>query len=300
MKKLFFSIIIALVASLAVNAQPIKFDTKLIKTISPKIILNATTKAAYVHASTSANTSSNSTILDVAAANNNPNAVILVTALDYVYCEKNLGVWYNTSTGRWAIFTQDQSPMPVGRRFNVVIDGGFVQTASATNITSNYTYIDNAASNGNPNAIIFVTQRWNQSGANGGYNNRAVGVWYDASKAKWAVYNEDQSPMGAGLQFNVKITSATSNSANPASIVNKITTTANYRLMETLGGENAIMILTHSYNPGGVGSTYFNYRPFLFFSTSPNPHWEIWYDTCAGDVPATPPIGNAFNVISYK
>jgi hypothetical protein len=298
MKKLFFSIIIALVASLAVNAQPLKFDTKNITNISPKVLINVATKAAYVHSSTTANTVGNSTILDVAAANNNPNAIILVTALDYVFCEKNVGVWYNTSTGKWAIFYEDQTPMPAGRRFNVVIDGGFVQTASAANITSNYTYIDNAASNNNPNAIIFVTQRWNGNAS--GYNNRAVGVWYDSKKGKWAVYNEDQSPMSAGLQFNVKITSLTNNSANPASIVNSITTNANFRLMETLGGETAIMILTHNYNPGGNGGTYFNFRPFLFFSTSPNPHWEIWYDTCGGDVPSTPPMGNAFNVISYK
>src|SRR3712207_8294586 len=37
----------------------------------------------------------------------------------------------------------------------------------------------------------------------GGVNNaRPVGVWYDADRERWAIYNQDQAPMPEGVAFN--------------------------------------------------------------------------------------------------
>jgi hypothetical protein len=42
--------------------------------------------------------------------------------------------------------------------------------ATASNITNNYTVIDHPSVNGNPSAIVLVTQNWNPPGSGGAYN----------------------------------------------------------------------------------------------------------------------------------
>jgi hypothetical protein len=67
----------------------------------------------------------------------------------------------------------------------------FVHTATAANITGNWTYIDHPLTNENPNAIVLATQNWNPGGAVGTYNNHPIGVWYASGAKKWAVFNQD-------------------------------------------------------------------------------------------------------------
>src|SRR5688500_8713466 len=72
----------------------------------------------------------------------------------------------------------------------------FVHPADGANISGNSTYLDHAQLNGNPNKIIQVTPLVSN-------NRRQTGIWYDASRAKWAVYNQDLSAMPAGSGFHV-------------------------------------------------------------------------------------------------
>ncbi|CAM4039050.1 hypothetical protein [Deinococcus marmoris] len=79
-----------------------------------------------------------------------------------------------------------------------------VHESTAANISSNWTCIDNAASNGNPNALVFVTHNYNPGGAGGNYSLPTAGVWY--TSGKWCIYYEDTSKtMPAGITFNVLI-----------------------------------------------------------------------------------------------
>lgn len=84
------------------------------------------TELLYTHVTTSATIVNNYTLIDHPQLNNNPNATFLFCHFyglngedTEVNINKNLGVWYNGS--RWSIYTEDQSPMPVGLVFDILI-----------------------------------------------------------------------------------------------------------------------------------------------------------------------------------
>jgi hypothetical protein len=87
------------------------------------------------------------------------------------------------------------------------IDSVFVHRATPESISSNSTYLDNRLINGNPDAILSVTQNWNPRG-DGTYNAHSVGVWYDDSVERWAIFNEDRAAMPEGAAFNVVVAAA--------------------------------------------------------------------------------------------
>lgn len=83
--------------------------------------------AAFVHHATSENISANSTYLDNALINGDPNVILYVTQSwnpgggSGTYNDHPIGVWYDADTQRWAIFNQDRGTMPEGAAFNVAV-----------------------------------------------------------------------------------------------------------------------------------------------------------------------------------
>lgn len=169
----------------------------------------------YAHTATSANTNGDYTLLDNPVSNNNPNAFVFATANwnpngTYTgFDSHQTGVWYDRSAGKWGIFNEDTTSMPVGASFNVYIlpqafsDVEFVQTTTTANTSGILTFINNLNLNGNPSANFLVTQNWNPGGNGGTFNNHAIGVWYDTSVGEWTIYNEDRATMATGVSFNV-------------------------------------------------------------------------------------------------
>ena len=87
-------------------------------------------------------------------------------------------------------------------------DAVFIHRATPENISrdpSNSTYIDNPLTNDNPDAFVFVTQNWYPGGGAGKYNDHPVGVWYDPSTQRWAIFNQDRETMPDGAAFNVAV-----------------------------------------------------------------------------------------------
>jgi hypothetical protein len=224
--------------------------------------------ARFVHTATAANTSGNYTYIDHPLTNNNPNAIVLVTQNwnpgggSGKYNKQPIGVWYSSSAQKWSIFNQDNtSSMPIGADFNVLIPAAgavaFVHTATAANITGNWTTIDHPLTNNNPNAIVLVTQNWNPGGAGGTYNNHPIGVWYRGSVGKWAIFNQDKTSMPVGADFNVLIpptgADAFVHKATAANITGN-STFIDHPL--TNNNPNAIVLVTQNWNPGGAGGTY--------------------------------------------
>jgi hypothetical protein len=260
------------------------------------VIIPTTGAGVLVHKATVANISSNWTTLDNPLTNGNPNAIVFVTpnwnpgSVGGTYDNHPIGVWYNS--GRWAIFNQDRVAMPVDAAFNVLVlvpaSGVFVHTATAGNIAGNYTKIDNALTNGNPNAIVFTTPNWNPGGVGGTYDKHAIGVWYDAGK--WAIFNQDTAAMPVGAPFNVLVpnpdTSVFVHVATAANI-NSNWTTIDHPL--TNGKPNAIVLVTPNWNPGSVGGTYDNHPIGVWYTAG---KWAIFNQ----DIAAMP-VGAAFNVI---
>jgi hypothetical protein len=87
----------------------------------------------------------------------------------------------------------------------VGFDAAFVHTSTDDNITANSTYLDHPLLNGNPDAVVYVTQNWNPSGSGGTYNDHPVGVWYNENREMWAVFNQDRAGMPRDASFNVAV-----------------------------------------------------------------------------------------------
>jgi hypothetical protein len=182
--------------------------------ITPGVQVNAywmgdTPNVVWRHTATSANIARNWTLLSGAAIELNPSAVIQISQRGQSD-PHNLGVWYTGS--KWAVFNQDMAAMPANAQFEVYVGtssgpntNSFVVTCSSTNIVSNWCYLPQSLGEDGlgANMNLLVTQVWNPGGRGGTYNNHAIGVWFDRSVGKWAVYNEDMSPMPAGASFNV-------------------------------------------------------------------------------------------------
>jgi hypothetical protein len=167
---------------------------------------------AFVQQATTANTHGSSTTIDNPLTNNNPNAIIMVTE-NYnpnnqpgVYNTHNIGIVFDGT--HWNIFNEDQTAITPQASFNVYVLGannkGFIQQAQANTINGNMTTIQNQTLNGDPNALIEVTQNWvpGTSGI-GIYNDHPIGVMFDGTN--WNIYNQDQAPMPPQATFNVLI-----------------------------------------------------------------------------------------------
>jgi hypothetical protein len=179
------------------------------------VIIPALDSSVFVHTASADNISLNWTVIDHPLTNDNPNAIVHVTqnwnpaGTGGQYNNHSIGVWYISSSGRWAIFNQDIAGMPEGVDFNVSIptvdSSVFVHAATAANITSNWTEIDHPLTNDNPNSIVFVTQNWNPGDTSGEYNDHSIGVWYNSSTGRWAIFNQDITNMPDGVDFNVSV-----------------------------------------------------------------------------------------------
>jgi hypothetical protein len=87
----------------------------------------------------------------------------------------------------------------------------FVHTTTTANMTvpacaGHCTAIDSPLTNGDPNAILIVTARFNEGASvSGVYNGKVVGVWYEPGLTKWVIFNEDLTAMPLGAKYNVLV-----------------------------------------------------------------------------------------------
>jgi hypothetical protein len=85
------------------------------------------------------------------------------------------------------------------------LEAVFIHHATPENISVNSTYLHSPLTDGNPNAVLVVTQNWNPGGGSGKYNDHPIGVWYNPNRSKWAVFNQDRAAMPVGADFNVAV-----------------------------------------------------------------------------------------------
>jgi hypothetical protein len=169
--------------------------------------------AEYVHYSTAANSYASWTDLDNAVTNNNPSAIVFVTpnwnpggVWAAAFDAHPLGVWYDIATNKWAIFNEDESPMPIGAAFNVFAFPSpspyeaFIHVASANTISGNSSDMSSYFTDGLPNNILLVTPNWSAGGV---YDTHPLGVYYHYETNHWAIFHEDGVPIPAGATYNV-------------------------------------------------------------------------------------------------
>ena len=179
-------------------------------------------EVSFVHRANDDNSRGDYTYIDHPSIDGDADAVVLVSlgtdlgdAGDASY-EHNIGVWYTPVAHKWAIFNQDRAAVPQGSNFEVVLPPDsteFVHRADLSNTAGHYTYLDDPRTNGEPGAVLSVTQNWNPGGGRGIYNNHPVDTQYDAKVRKWAVYNQDGAPMPTGAAFNIAVSAGADKSA---------------------------------------------------------------------------------------
>ena len=242
----------------------------------------------YLHVSTSHNTIGAVSYLDHALLNNNPDAIFFVTqnlnaggGFSATLNEHHIGVWYHSAAGYWAIVNQDSASMPIGSDYNIFIpdytsDRIFVHTASGANSSGNSTFIDNPLANGNPDALVFVTQAVNPGGGTEYTNDHAVGVWYSNADEQWLIFNEDGATMQANRSFFVMVEPANPtlnrsfvHTAEASTILGGSTFTDHPEINHD---PHALIMVTQIWNPGGSGGVYNDYA----FATTYNPLEDKW------------------------
>jgi hypothetical protein len=79
----------------------------------------------------------------------------------------------------------------------------FIHAATLANTSSYITTIHNPLCDGDPNAILIATHRYNIPGGIGGYETHPYSVSYNGSH--WTIYHDDFTTMGTNFAFNVLI-----------------------------------------------------------------------------------------------
>jgi hypothetical protein len=172
--------------------------------------IHAQVSEAYVHIADSSNTSFNSTRCDHELLNDSSNANPIIihrynVGANYVaYLNKKVGTWYNSTLSKWALYTQDKSAFPTNTAYNVLIPGTdmttFIHKSNKDNVLGDYTVIDNAAINNNPNAVFLVNDLYK-----GVYNLKINGVYYHQGTQRWRIFNMDGSDMAENLSFTIVV-----------------------------------------------------------------------------------------------
>ncbi len=166
----------------------------------------------------------------------------------------------------------------------------FIWTSPAS---GNFTLINNGATNGQPDAILFVTPNAKPNGVCGCVSETLpVGVFYDASASQWAIFYEQSGvSVQAGVSFNVlvvpsasstafTVTSGSSNTSGDSTAINSSATN---------GQPTAILQVTQNGNPGGGGVVYHNEVPGVWYNGS---QWAVFNES--GDAM---PNGVSYNVL---
>jgi hypothetical protein len=161
----------------------------------------------------------------------------------------------------------------------------FVHRATPGNVAYNSTYVDHPLANGDPNAVLLAKRVAGDPPS----TRRPIGVWYDhrVRGGRWAVFNQDRSPMPRGEAFEVTILEEPDKLVHRAGPANTMENGTYVDRSLTNGKPDAGLTVTQNWNPGGVYNDHFvgiRYDPT-------RKRWVI-YNRDGAPIPA----GAAFNI----
>jgi hypothetical protein len=139
----------------------------------------------------------------------------------------------------------------------VTVTSHFIWTATASNTISGFvTEINNAATNGNPNAILFVTPVYDAGGVGGVTMTDPIAVYYLGGDQKWGIMDANISSgnVPAGAEFNVLVVQKPSSSVfiAKASKSNIYANSFSLSKSSTVGKGTALLQVTQNYTPNGT------------------------------------------------
>jgi hypothetical protein len=148
--------------------------------------------------------------------------------------------------------------------------------------------IDNAAINGNPNAVLVYGTYWNPSGVR---NDNNYGFWYDAGVSRWNIFNnETTTSIPANAAFNILVDDGTGGA--DYFIHDATAPISNYSIIDhpSLNGKpNAFPIVSHNWGTSGDPSNILMDIPIGVWYNGAN--WTIYTEDTS-----PMPTGARFNV----
>jgi hypothetical protein len=166
----------------------------------------------------------------------------------------------------------------------------FVHRATDENSRGDYTVVSDPSLNGHPNAVMIATPSPEGGTAEAASYDRNIGVWYAGSAHKWAIFNQDRSPIPAGTAFEVVVAEDATGFIHRAGPLN---TAGNYTYLDdplTNGKPDATLSVTQNWNPGGGRGVYNDHLIEAVYDTNLK-QWAI-----VNRDGAAIPRGAAFNV----
>ncbi len=211
------------------------------------------------------------------------------------YVKVKQGLYF--SNNNWRLFNQDKSDFVEDSYYNIWVPGAkeevFKHSSVPSNTNSNQTVIDHPSLNGNPNAIVVISSKWE-----GGYDTYFQGLYYRSKDKRWRIYNEGGlgELMEEGRHFHVLVADKSSSEYTSLLITANANNTAGHVLTidnaAINGNPGAMLFATHVYNPGGAGSGVYNNHPVGVYYAQGK--WKIYNEDFAPIAP-----GTAFNVIAF-
>jgi hypothetical protein len=181
----------------------------------------------------------------------------------------------------------------------VTVTSHFIWTATPSNTISGFvTEINNAATNGNPNALLFVTPVYDAGGVGGVTMTDPVAVYYLGGDQKWGIMDSVISTgnMPSGAEFNVLVVQKPSSSVfiAKATASNILANSFAISKASTIGKGTALLQVTQNYTPNGSQVPTINGHPagVLYGEGAASNQWAIQnVDN------ASMPVGAAYNVM---
>ena len=168
------------------------------------------------------------------------------------------------------------------------------------NSRGDYTYIGDPSIDGDPNAVVIVEPTSDRESASTSASTATagtrayghnIGVWYDwADKEKWAIFNQDRTVVAAGATFEIVVPPASESFVHRADPGNTFGNTTYLQDSLTDGHPDAVVSVTHNWNPGGGWGVYNNHPVGVFYDKKAQ-QWAVY------NIDGAPiPEGVAFNI----
>jgi hypothetical protein len=167
-------------------------------------------------------------------------------------------------------------------------DYAIVHASTTANVDGDTTYLDSLAGLLSTSERLLVTP-W--SGDDTIETAANIGVYETTfSPSNWALYREDLGTLAAGRRFSVLAPlNGRTNYIHTTTVANDIEEYTTLDAPELNGKPDALVFVTHNWNPGGVGGTYFDHAVGVYYQSG---RWYVRNQDLA-----TMPAGVDFNIV---
>lgn len=231
----------------------------------------ASAQVVFQHIANSTNTNAHITTLNNTQLNGNTNFVVFAQPIYAENGDRAISEAFRVSyqNSRWTIAYQNTNQSIAGVRFQVLavpanLANVMVHTATAANMLGNATLLNHPILNGNPNAVILVTQQ-----SEG--NNHEVGVQYQNNR--WSIFNLNGTALPANARFSVLVATAD----NIPGLANTRAFTHTHSPASQLSNNPGYTVLDNPLINGNANGYVFLSQQYVSVA-NPNP-MMVWYDS---------------------